>query len=211
MELSSTPVTFFDVITVMFSRDQETIMALFDAPNILPIALQILFFALLSETVGQSIILFANRVRWRRFSLSLLMNTTLYLLSVLAYGFTLWVVVELRYDLQQPFRQIVIMIGLAHTPLLFGFLGFMPYLGMPIVRFLQIYMVILVWLGLRAVFEIPLVNALAAIVFTVIFVEALRRTIGRPVVARISQMKATVAGTPIVENYRTLLPRLPKE
>ncbi|MEL6151741.1 MAG: hypothetical protein AAFR56_19085, partial [Chloroflexota bacterium] len=112
MDPSETSRTFFEVVSIMLTRDADAILPLFEAPNILPIALRILFFALLSESIGQSIILFANRVRRRRFTLSLLLNTVLYFVTVLLYGFALWVLVELRYDVRQPFRQIVVMIGL---------------------------------------------------------------------------------------------------
>lgn len=160
------------------------------------IAVTILVAAGLSQSLGQSVALFANRVRPWRFALSLLLGAALFAVSVLAWGAALDAASRLGFGREARLREVVEVVGLAHAPRLLGFLVLTPYFGTALAAGLTVWTLFALTIGARAVFGFGLVDALLVLGVAWLASEALTRTIGRPVVRVVASMRRRVAGRP---------------
>src|SRR3982751_3893682 len=85
-----------------------------------------------SVTLGQSVVLFLNRVSGRRFALALVLGGLELVLEALFWTTSVWLVVGLLGVSRPHLVETIDVIGLAYAPFLFGVLVFLPYVGMPI-------------------------------------------------------------------------------
>ena len=106
----------------------------------------------LSQEIGQIVILFLNRIKPGRFVFSLLINALLF--CPLAF----WPWWAAPGSLPWPrglrgsrLKDLVIVLGLAYAPLLFAFLGALPYLGVPILSLLSIWHLLAMVVGFGAI------------------------------------------------------------
>jgi hypothetical protein len=121
------------------------------APGALSAALLIAFLGGVSLMLGQSVVLFANRVSRRRFAACLAIAGLVYVAGLVVWGVTIWLSARLLFKLDIPFRTITIAVGVGQAPLLFGFLILIPYLGSSIQRILNVYSLLVVVAALSAV------------------------------------------------------------
>lgn len=101
-----------------------------------------------SLLLGQSVILFANRVKPIRFLLSLFLNGVLYLAGLSVWAVAFWLVGNWWFAAELPLQRAVRIILLTAAPMAFAFLGLIPYLGMPILRVLSVWSILI---GLQVV------------------------------------------------------------
>ncbi len=114
------------------------------------VAIGVVFLAGLSRAVGEGIVLFINRVQPLRFVLSVVLSALLFVAGYLFWALSIWV--ASRWLIEQPiaWRDIRDSLALSYVPLIFSFLGAMPYLGIPILRLLALLNLVLVVTGLAA-------------------------------------------------------------
>jgi hypothetical protein len=175
--------------------DPAAFEAILARPDGLRTATIVLVAAGLSQALGQSVALFANRVQPWRFVLSLLLGALLFAASVLVWGVTLDVAGRLGFGRDAPLREVVDVVGLAHAPRLLGILVLTPYFGTAIGAGLTIWTLLALTVGARAAFGVGLVEALAMLGSAWLTVEALSRTVGVPVVRLVQTIRHWVAGS----------------
>ena len=107
------------------------------------VAAWILLLGGISLGLGQSVILFANRVRRRRFALSLLVNGLVILAGVCLWAATTWLLVSLLFQSDRPYSLFLSGASLSAAPFLFGFLVLIPYLGNLIFQILRIWILMI--------------------------------------------------------------------
>jgi len=141
--LSTTLVTFFQVVGGILRFDEAAVQAIYFQEGGVWIALAILIFGGISLAIGQSVVLFANRVSRRRFVLSISMSGLVLLLWVMLWaGSTqLLMIVTLGRDLS--YTEILLGAAVSMAPLLFGFLVLLPYIGNPIFQLLRIWILLI--------------------------------------------------------------------
>ena len=115
------------------------------------VALAIAFVAGISDMVGQSVVLFANRVSPRRFGVSVVMSALLLIFSIFFYAFTIWLIVKFVFFLPGPFVIILILVALSYAPLVFSFAALLPYLGSFIYQAVRIWSLLALVVGVRAI------------------------------------------------------------
>ena len=115
------------------------------------VALVIAFVAGISDMIGQSVVLFANRVSPRRFGVSLVMAALLFIFSVFFYAFSIWLIVKFVFFLQGRFATILILVALSYAPLVFSFAALLPYLGNFIYQAVRIWSLLALVVGVRAI------------------------------------------------------------
>lgn len=195
-----------NVIFDILLGDTETIRAVFNHPRALQIALQLVALGVLSESIGQSIILFANRVKFSRFWLSLIVNVILYMLRGLIYIGLVWMIPRFITNDSHTLRDLILIVGLAHTPLLFSFFGFFPYLGYPILQFLRLYMYVLTARGVATLYDVRVWQAVLLLFIAWTIFELISATIGRPVRAFARNVLNWASGTNLIQDYNAILP-----
>jgi len=115
------------------------------------VALAILFVAGISDMLGQSVVLFANRVSPRRFWVSLFMSGLMLIFSVLVWAISIWLVVNFIFFLNGRLARIFILVALSQAPLVFGLFTLFPYLGNFIYHAVRVWSLLALVVGIEAI------------------------------------------------------------
>lgn len=161
----------------------------------LELALILLFLGGFSHAIGQSVALFANRVRPWRFVASLAVGALLFAVSVLIWGAAVTALASLAFSQPAEPRRVAQVVGLAHAPRLLAFLVLTPYFGSLLGAVLTVWTLLALAVGTRAVFDLGLGEALAVLGLAWLGIELLSRTLGRPLVALARALRRATAGT----------------
>jgi len=108
------------------------------------LALIILFLAGISDTIGHSVVFFANRVPRRRFLFAIVVEALGFVIGVFIWAASIWLMAGFIFDAHQNYASVVVTVALGYAPLLFGFLILLPYLGNIIFVILRIWVLLAV-------------------------------------------------------------------
>jgi|tagenome__1003787_1003787.scaffolds.fasta_scaffold20057077_1 hypothetical protein len=142
---------FFSLVGSALALDRSALAAAATAPGALRVAMLIALLGGASLMLGQSVILFANRVSRRRFATCLGIAGLVYVAGLVAWAVTIWLSARLVFRLDIPVRTIMISIGIGQAPLVFGFLCLFPAIGSSLQRILVGYSLLVVVAALSAV------------------------------------------------------------
>ena len=199
---------FWDLLGGVFRLDLETFqqIAALDR-GVLP-AVLVVIFAGLSLGIGQSIVLFINRVKPIRFVFSLLLNAILFTFGFLFLAFSTWLICLLPWSVHVPFKTLIKVFGFSYAPQLFSFLGALPYAGLPILNVLSVWRLLAAVVGFAAAARVDGATAFGYVAFGWVALQFLEGSIGQPI-ARLGQSLADrVAGVELVENRSELRERV---
>lgn len=164
-----------------------------------------------SLLLGQSVILFVNRVSPGRFVLSLLMNGVIFALSLAVWAFAIWLTGRVLFPNDIPFLTVFRLVGLGAAPYVFGFLVLLPYAGNFIGRVLSVWSFLVVLAGLTVLAG---GNFWAALVCTAIgwlLITVMSATIGRPIIAARNKAWQKVVGSDMNANVQDMLQKFASE
>jgi predicted Abi (CAAX) family protease len=188
-----------DLIGGAFALNPEAFQTIESLPQGNTLAFLVVLVAGLSLAVGQSIILFINQVRPLRFFLSLLLNAILFTFGFLFLVTSTWLIGLLPGLVQVPWGAIARVLGLSYAPLLFSFLGALPYAGVPILNVLSVWHLLAMVVGFSAI--TPVINLTWAFVHVALgwfTLNILEGTIGQPIAQLGQQIAQRVAGVELV-------------
>lgn len=138
----------------VWTLDAENTRWLADDPNASWVAVTVAILAGASTLLGNSVVLFLNRVRGVRFTLSLLFNglgfVVLYAVQALIIAVVGYLVTGQRLDVGMSTWAVL----LATAPLVFGFFELIPYLGPGIARILQAWGLIALWAIVEVLYQV---------------------------------------------------------
>ena len=195
---------FGDLISGSFSLSQAAFRRLVSLPEGKTLAFLVVLAAGLSLAVGQSIILFINRVKPVRFVISLLLNAILFVFGFLFLVFSTWLIGWLPGFTQIPWRDLVQALGLSYAPLMFSFLGALPYVGVPILNGLSVWHLLSMVAGVSAIAQVGATNAFAHVAFGWFTLHSLEGTIGQPIAQLGRRLTQSVAGVDLVNKRSEL-------
>jgi hypothetical protein len=170
-----------------------------------PLILSILLLAGISVTLGQSVILFANKVTPRRFISSLLLGGALFVVGVVIWVAIFQLIGRFVFGERLPFLQMLNVISLADAPFLLGFFVLLPYLGSFLEYILDIWSFLTMLVALNVALGLNFMQALLCALLGWVIIEVLKYTIGRPFVALDRWLKRAVAGTSLSSNIEELV------
>lgn len=177
-------------------------------------ALIVVLLAGFSQALGQSIVLFINRVKPIRFLLSLLIAA---LLFAFEYGFwvlSTWGVSNLVFSDGVDLGLVARILGFSYAPLLFSFLVALPYLGMGLSILLWVWSLLVMVTYLSVVVASSTWEAFACVALGWAVLRILQGNIGRPIMAIGRRMADAAAGVNLVteeQDLETLLQRSQRE
>ncbi|HIK43852.1 MAG TPA: CAAX protease [Leptolyngbyaceae cyanobacterium M65_K2018_010] len=195
---------FWEAIGYVFALNGEAFRIAATWPEALKVALLVVLLAGLSQGIGQSIILFLNQVKPVRFVLSLAINAVLFTLGFLALVLSTWLLTLTPWSQSVPFEQLVTVLGLAYAPLLFSFLGALPYLGLPILNLLSVWHLLAMVVGFGAITNLGLMGAFRYVFLGWLVLQILQNTIGRPIASLGKRIANRAAGVELVTSRRDL-------
>ena len=123
----------------------------------------IVFLAGASTLLGQSAVLFINRVRKSRFVISLITNGLIFIVSYIVWGFIVWLAGRILFDIDPPWGQFVRMVGLSTAPLVFGFLVLIPWMGPFVGKVLNVWSLLILVAIVEYQFKIGLLGAVICV------------------------------------------------
>ena len=157
-----------------------------------------------SLLLGQSVILFVNRVTPGRFVLSLLINGVLFALSLLSWAAAIWLISR-ALGSPMPFGPVARMVGLGAAPYIWGFLVFLPWAGPTIGRVLAVWSLLVVLAGLMQLYGAPFLTALLVVGSGWLLITVLTSTVGRPIVALRNRLARLVTGSELDASVADIL------
>ncbi|MBE9225357.1 CAAX protease [Phormidium sp. LEGE 05292] len=195
---------FWELIGEVFSFNSEAFETIINLHEGMLLALLVVVLAGLSLSVGQSIILFINRVKPARFVFSLLLNAILFTFGFVFLVFSTWLICLLPWSVNVPFWHLMEVLGLSYAPLLFSFLGALPYLGVPILNLLSVWRLLAMIVGFSVVAGVSETIALGYVAFGWVVLQLLESTIGQPIAKLGKKVADKVAGVKLATNNQEL-------
>jgi len=174
-----TLITFLELmgnlIKGVLRLNPEVFQAALDSSIAGVFSLVILFLAGLSDTIGHSVVFFANRVPRRRFLFAIIVEVLVFVAGVFFWAGSIWLLAEIIFDAEQSYGYVLRTVALGYAPLLFGFLILLPYLGNIIFVVLRIWVLLAVLVGVSVAFTFGFWPALICSVLGWIFLTFLAR------------------------------------
>lgn len=177
----------------------------FESLRSLRFALLTVFWAGVSQSLGQSVVLFANRVKPRRFIASLLVGALIYLASFAFFALSIWLVTRVAFGLDKPLEVSVRAVGLAYAPYLLSFFALAPYLGSLINLLLALWNFAAILVALQVIFGLSVWQAVACSAASWLLLQIFQRTVGRPLQRLSRWLKRLAAGGKLEPDWRKLL------
>lgn len=196
---------FWELIGGVFRFQAEVFQQISTLPNGLTLALLIVLAAGFSLAIAQSIILFINRVKPVRFVFSLLISAVLYTFGYLFLVLSTWLICLIPWSVYVPLEPLVRVFGLSYAPLLFGFLGALPYLGVSILSILSVCHLLAMVVGFMAVAQVSAGAAFGSVAFGWVVLQILQQTIGQPIANLGRWLANVVAGVQLVTHREDLV------
>ncbi|ARV59140.1 CAAX protease [Nostocales cyanobacterium HT-58-2] len=193
-----------DLIGGSFSLNQEAFQKIVSLLEGQTVALLVVLTAGLSLAVGQSVILFINRVQPLRFMFSLLLNAILFTCGFVFLVFSTWLIGWLPGLVHMPWSDLVKALGLSYAPLEFSFLGALPYAGVPILNVLSVWHLLAMVVGFSAIAQVSGAYAFVHVAFGWFTLQLLEGTIGQPIAKFGRRVAERVAGVDLVDNRSEL-------
>jgi hypothetical protein len=153
---------FFLLIGGALSLNGTVLLAARDDPRAYLAAVLLGVAAGVSLTLGQSVVLFANRVPPGRFAATLFAGALVFVARLALWSIAIWLVgvISPRYAL--PLRITFLAVCFGQAPQLFAFFEMLPYLGSSLRRVLDAYSLIVVVAGLKVMLDLPVLPAFFA-------------------------------------------------
>lgn len=196
--------TFFRVVREMLYPSNDGFIAIYSIDGAFRMALTVAALAGLSEAVGESAVLFINRVRVRRFILSLLISAVIFVFTYLFLAVSISTVARFAYGSDADLRPVATLVGLSYAPRLFGFLAFVPYFGVPLSVLLNLWTVVVMMESVAWALALSPTQALFSILAGGLLLFTLQRSVGRPVTAVARWAMRRAAGVPLVTDRKGL-------
>ena len=185
----------------MTSGFAETVVT---TPGAGRLAVIVVVLAGLSESVGESVVLFANRVKPKHFVRSLFISAFIFAFTYFFLAASIWAVARLFFVPDASFRQIATVVALAQAPRLCGFLVFLPYFGLATSVLLWIWGLLATTVGVVELLALTAWQAAAVVALGSLLLLTLQRTIGRPLLALARIARRRAAGVDLITDRRKL-------
>ena len=168
-----------------------------NSPYGIYVALLIVGLASISGAIGQSIVLFINRVRPRRFVLSLGISTATQMLGFVLWAVIVWLVSTYFFGATQAFVAVAAAVGLAYAPQLLAFFELTPFFGNMFAVLLTLWSMLAIVVAVHVGTGLDWWQAVVTSGLGWILILVWRRSIGRPVYALGEWLERRVAGNPL--------------
>jgi hypothetical protein len=174
------------------------------------LALAIVFLACLSESVGQSIVLFINKVRPRRFVLALAIATLSRLSGYLLWTGIVWLISTYVFGRAVPLLAVASAVGLAYAPQLLAFFILTPFFGNIFSIFMSLWSMLAIIVAMRIGLGLETWQAVLASGLGWLFIQIWQRTLGRPIYALGRWLERRAAGVPLEFKIHDLMRLRPR-
>lgn len=189
---------FWTLVSGVLLLNPETFSSIDNLPLSLLASILVVLLAGLSQTFGQSVMLFINRVRPLRFLLSVAIAAVLFVFNYNFWVLSTWLVARWLFEANLPLVEVIKTLGFSYAPLLFGFLMVIPYFGMPILIVLSIWTLMAIATGLGAISNLGIWQAFECCLGGWLVLQLSQRVIGKAIARITSRIVDWVAGVKLI-------------
>lgn len=161
------------------------------------VALVVVALAGISEAVGQSVVLFLNRITPRRFVLALLLSAGTHVVGFFFWAATVWLVAAYLFDQTTAYNLLTRAMGLAYAPQILSFFVLTPYLGALFSLGIGVWSLLATLTAVQVALGLTVWEALACSGLGWLLLQGWRRTLGRPLLAFQRYLQRRAAGKPL--------------
>ena len=193
MELPSLAKAILQALTL----DESIYVAVQHSRQGLWMALIVVGLAGLSQEMGQSLVLFINHVRPRRFILAVLAAVIGYMSGYALWVASVWLVGVYAFGADVSWMAVAAAVGLAYAPQLLAFFELTPFFGSPFGVLLSLWTLLAVVIGVRAGLGLETWQAIVASGLGWLLLQLWRYTLGAPIYALGRWIEQRAAGVPL--------------
>jgi hypothetical protein len=164
----------------------------------------IVFIAGLSIMMGQSVVLFANRVTPGRFAVSLVLGALKFVIDVTIIVVVIWIMANVLGEKPWNFTQVARAIALVSAPYWLSITVLIPYLGLIIERVLKIYVYLALLVSVQTIFSIDFFYALWTSMLAIGLAHVVSSLLGRVLTPLAAQLTDAVAGAEEIKSTREI-------
>ena len=173
----------------------------------IPAAVAIVLAAGLSEAFGQSIVLFANRVKPARFVFSLFVDALLFTFGYVFLVLSTWLVCRLPGAPHFSLRDLALVLAMSYAPMLFAFLTALPYFGSALLNGLRVWHLLAMVVAVAAAGGIDVFAAATYVWLGWLVMLLAQRSFGKPIAALGSKLLDAVAGVSVIDDAEVVVGR----
>ncbi len=189
---------FWSLVSGVLLLNPETFTSINNLPLGLIASILVVLLAGLSQTFGQSVMLFVNRVRPLRFLLSIAVAAVIFVFDYNFWVLSTWIVGKWIFGVGLSLIEVVQTLGFSYAPLLLGFLMVIPYFGMPILIVLSIWTLMAIATGLGAISNLGIWQAFECCLGGWIFLQITQRVFGKAIAHTVNSIVDWVAGVELI-------------
>ena len=190
--------SFWTLISGVLLLKSETFAAINDLPLSTISAVLVVLLAGLSQTFGQSVMLFINRVRPLRFFFSIAIAAIIFVFNYNFWVLSTWAVARWIFSVDLSLIEVIKTLGFSYAPLLLGFLMVIPYFGMPILIILSVWALIAIAVGLGTVSDLGIWQAFECCLGGWLVLQISQRVFGKVIANMVNKIIDLVAGVELV-------------
>src|SRR6266487_4194061 len=138
----------------------------------------------------------------------LILAGIVFALGAFSWMFTSWLIATYAFGVHESIITVIQVVCLAYAPQLFGFLILLPYMGPLIRRLLYAWSFLAMVVAISTITHLVLWQAFLCNLLGWAVVEALQRTIGRPIIALNKWIRQAAAGVPLAVQAQDLVKAL---
>ena len=203
--LSATINSMFGLVGGSLRMDPQAFQAAFDAgPQGTGLLIWIVLIGGLSLMIGQSVVLFANRVSPARFTISLILGAIKFLLEVLVVVVVVWGMANLLSERSWLLGQVGRGVALASAPYWFSLFFLIPYLGLILERALKIYVILALIAAVQSIFGVTFFGAILASVVALSLSQVISGVLGKFLDPLADRITDALVGDARLENAREI-------
>ncbi|MEL6494150.1 MAG: hypothetical protein AAFQ41_03380 [Cyanobacteria bacterium J06623_7] len=189
---------FWSLVTGVLLLNSETFTLLDRLPLSLLASILVVLLAGLSQTFGQSVMLFVNRVRPLRFILSIAIAGVIFVFNYNFWVLSTWLVARWLLGVDLALVNVIETLGFSYAPLLLGFLMVIPYFGMPILVVLSIWALMAIATGLGIIADLDIWQSFACCLGGWLVLQISQRIVGREIARLTGKIVDWVAGVELI-------------
>jgi hypothetical protein len=198
---------FFGIVGGILTLDANTIRAVQSAPSGLTVALWILLLGTLSDVIGDSPLLFINRMSPGRFWVALAIELVLSLVRLAIWLVSFWILL-LLFNRSVSLSSIVLVVGIGYAPMLLSLFVVIPSVGPFIGRWLHAWTLVTILASMAVAVGASPWEILAPGAVAVLLILAVRRWSDRVSVAVLSGISRRLVGVDVMQRTRAMDPLL---
>ncbi len=195
---------FWSLISGVLTLNTDTFGEINQLPLSLIASILVVLLAGLSQSIGQSVMLFVNQVRPLRFLLSVAIAAVLFVFNYNFWVLSTWLVANWLYKVSIPLLEVIKTLGFSYAPLLFGFLMVIPYFGMPILIVLSIWTLLAIARGIGAISPLGIWEAFECCLGGWLVLQLSQRIFGRAIASITNKLVNWIAGVKLVTDSSQL-------